>query len=123
MSQEGQLLDKKSLRAVSGKTAAAWAELVKDCVAFANATGGHLLIGIEDRRDQPPADQRIPAQLPDTLRKQITNQSLRERFGLPEGSTRTVSQIISATISQGLVKNHPGAPDSRRYARYIPAWA
>lgn len=43
MSQEGQLLDRKSLRAVSGKTAD-WGELVKDCVAFANATGGHLLI-------------------------------------------------------------------------------
>lgn len=37
MSQEGQLLDKKSLRAISGKTAD-WGELVKDCVAFANAT-------------------------------------------------------------------------------------
>lgn len=28
-----------------------------------------------------------------------------------------------ATIEQGLVKNDPNAPDSRRYARYIPAWA
>lgn len=42
MSQEGQLLDRKSLRAVSGKTAD-WGELVKDCVAFANATGGQLV--------------------------------------------------------------------------------
>lgn len=57
------------------------------------------------------------------LRKQMTNQSLRERFGLPEGSSNTVSQIITATIEQGLVKNDPSAPDSRRYARYIPAWA
>lgn len=57
------------------------------------------------------------------LRKQMTNQSLRERFGLAEGSSNTVSQIITATIDQGLVKNDPNAPDSRRYARYIPAWA
>lgn len=57
------------------------------------------------------------------LRRQMTNQSLRERFGLPEGSSNTVSQIITATIEQGLVKNDPNAPDSRRYARYIPAWA
>ncbi len=49
MSQEGQLLDKKSLRAVLGKTVD-WGELVKDCVAFANATGGRLLIGIETTR-------------------------------------------------------------------------
>ncbi len=57
------------------------------------------------------------------LRKQMTNQSLRERFGLPEGTSNTVSQIITATMEQGLVKSDPNAPDSRRYARYIPAWA
>jgi len=57
------------------------------------------------------------------LRKQMTNKSLRERFGLSEGSSNTVSQIITVTIEQGLVKSDPNAPDSRRYARYIPAWA
>ncbi|MBS7350166.1 MAG: putative DNA binding domain-containing protein [Comamonas sp.] len=57
------------------------------------------------------------------LRRQMTNQSLRERFGLSESSSNTVSQIITATIEQGLVKNDPNAPDSRRYARYIPSWA
>ncbi|KSW25053.1 MULTISPECIES: ATP-binding protein [unclassified Pseudomonas] len=70
MSQEGQLLDKKSLRAVSGKTAD-WVELAKDCVAFANATGGHLLIGIEDDQNDPPASQRIPVGLSDTLRRRL----------------------------------------------------
>lgn len=59
----------------------------------------------------------------DQLRKQMTNQSLRERFGLSEGSSNTISQIITATMEQGLVKSDPNAPDSRRYARYIPAWA
>lgn len=57
------------------------------------------------------------------LRRQMTNQSLRERFGLSEASSNTVSQIITATIEQELVKNDPNAPDSRRYARYIPSWA
>lgn len=57
------------------------------------------------------------------LRKQMTNQSLRERFGLPEGNSNTVSQIITATMEQRLVKSDPNAPDSRRYARYIPMWA
>ena len=47
MSLEGQLLDQKSLRAVTGKTAD-WNEIAKDCIAFANATGGRLLLGIED---------------------------------------------------------------------------
>lgn len=57
------------------------------------------------------------------LRKQMTNQSLRERFGVSDGSGNTISQIITAAVEQGLIKNDPSAPDSRRYARYIPAWA
>jgi ATP-dependent DNA helicase RecG len=62
LSQEGQLLDKKSLRAVLGKTAN-WSELAKDCIAFANSLGGTLLIGIEDGQDNPPLDQTIPPEL------------------------------------------------------------
>jgi len=57
------------------------------------------------------------------LRKKMTNQSLRKRFGLSERSGNTVSQIISAAVEQGLIKNDPGAPESRKYARYIPEWA
>jgi predicted HTH transcriptional regulator len=57
------------------------------------------------------------------LRNQMTNQSLRERFGVSSASTQTVSQIIAATLDQGLIKADPNAPGSRRYARYIPAWA
>jgi len=44
VSLEGELVDQKSLRAVTGKTAD-WNELAKDCIAFANATGGRLLLG------------------------------------------------------------------------------
>ena len=75
MSLEGQLLDQKSLRAVTGKTAD-WHELAKDCVAFANATGGRLLLGIEDDQHQPPADQRIPFDLPDTLRRKLAERTV-----------------------------------------------
>lgn len=75
MSLEGQLLDKKSLRAVTGKTAD-WNEIAKDCIAFANATGGRLLLGIEDGQHEPPADQRIPADLPDTLRRKLAERTV-----------------------------------------------
>lgn len=57
------------------------------------------------------------------LRKKMTNQSLRERFGLSERSGNSVSQIISLAVEQGLIKIDPGAPESRKYARYIPNWA
>lgn len=75
MSLEGQLLDQKSLRAVLGKTAD-WNEIAKDCIAFANASGGRLLLGIEDGQDLPPAGQQIPSDLPDTLRRKLAERTV-----------------------------------------------
>jgi ATP-dependent DNA helicase RecG len=75
LSQEGQLLDKKSLRSVTGKTAD-WNELAKDCIAFANATGGRLLIGIEDNQASPDANQIIPDDLPDIIRRKLAERTV-----------------------------------------------
>lgn len=75
MSQEGQLLDQKSLRAVTGKTAD-WNEIAKDCIAFSNATGGRLLLGIKDGQDAPPVGQHIPADLPDTVRRKLAERTV-----------------------------------------------
>ena len=75
MSQEGQLLDQKSLRAVTGKTAD-WNEIAKDRIAFSNATGGRLLLGIEDGQDAPPVGQHIPADLPDTVRRKLADRTV-----------------------------------------------
>ena len=57
------------------------------------------------------------------MRKQMTNQTLRKRFGLSESSSGSVSQIISATVEEGLIKPDPSSTESRRYVRYIPHWA
>lgn len=57
------------------------------------------------------------------LHRQMTNQSLRERFGLAKGSSNVASQIISQTLEQGLIKADPSAPNSKKYARYLPFWA
>lgn len=75
MSLEGQQVDQKSLRAVTGRTAD-WAEFIKDCVAFANASGGRLLVGIEDDQQVPPAEQRIPSDLPDTIRRKVAERTV-----------------------------------------------
>jgi ATP-dependent DNA helicase RecG len=75
MSLEGQLLDRKSLRAISGRTAN-WDEIAKDCIAFANATGGRLQVGIENDQSQPPTGQQIPPELPDTLRRRISEKTV-----------------------------------------------
>lgn len=59
-----------------------WKELGKDCVAFANASGGHLLLGIEDDQSEPPADQRIPQDLADPTVDWQVRESVRARLRL-----------------------------------------
>ncbi|WFU50768.1 ATP-binding protein [Sinorhizobium terangae] len=75
MSLEGHLHDQKSIRSVTGKTAD-WSELAKDCVAFANAAGGTLSIGIEDGQKLPSPEQRIPPDLPDLLRRKLAERTV-----------------------------------------------
>lgn len=68
--EECTTYDKKSIKTVQGKTTD-FAELAKDCVAFANAKGGFLHIGIEDGEGLPPKDQRINDALPEKIVKRI----------------------------------------------------
>jgi len=73
--KENNEVDKKSLRSIT-KVNVDWNELAKDCVCFANAYGGKLLIGIEDDDDLPPENQKIPSDLPVKLQKQIQNRTI-----------------------------------------------
>lgn len=70
MTAENQYTDVKSLRVITGKTAD-WPELAKDCVCFANARGGTILIGVEDGQDGPPAGQTLPPGLTEKIIKRI----------------------------------------------------
>lgn len=58
MSYEDQTQDYKSLRKAIGKSADL-KSLAESCVAFANAQGGKLIIGIEDKESDPPANQKV----------------------------------------------------------------
>jgi predicted HTH transcriptional regulator len=55
--------------------------------------------------------------------ERMTNQSLRERFNLPEAKSAVVSQVIAATIEAGLAKPDERVGGSRKFARYLPFWA
>lgn len=57
------------------------------------------------------------------MSERMTNQSLRERFRLPESKSAIISQIITAAIEAGLVKPDEKVGGSRKYARYLPFWA
>jgi len=57
------------------------------------------------------------------LHRQMTNQSLRERFKLPERKSAAVTRVIAAAVERGLVKLDEEAGTSRKHARYRPGWA
>ena len=54
--------------------------------------------------------------------EQLTNSSLRERFGLESTSAASISRLIKEAVNAKLIK--PLDPTtSNRYMKYIPAWA
>lgn len=54
--------------------------------------------------------------------EQLTNSSLRERFGLKESSSGTVSRLIKGAVEMKAIK--PLDPTTApRYMKYIPIWA
>lgn len=57
------------------------------------------------------------------MNERMTNQSLRERFKLPEDKVATVSQIIAATVDAGKIKVADPLQTSTRYRNYVPFWA
>lgn len=114
MSLEGQLRDQKSLRAVTGKTAD-WSELAKDCIAFANATGGQLLLGIEDGEDLPPATQRIPPDLADTVRRKLAERTVNVTVLPDVVSAANGGEFIALRVPRSLAV--ASTTDGRYYLR------
>lgn len=54
--------------------------------------------------------------------QKMTNQTLRERFKLPESKSDIISKIIADTVSDGKLKIDNPENKSRRYAKYVPYW-
>lgn len=99
--EEGQRLDRKSLRVVQGGSSD-FEELAKDCVCFANASGGQLLIGIEDDASQPPPGQRVDSRVLDRIRKRIGELTVNVTV-IPEIQTAANGgQLIVLTVQRAI---------------------
>ncbi len=57
------------------------------------------------------------------MQERMTNQTLRERFHLPEAKVASISQVISAAMDAKQIKLDEKAGGSRKFARYLPFWA
>lgn len=86
LKRENEIFDKKSLRLLSKKNVD-WEEIAKDCVAFANHKGGHILFGIEDKAEQPPENQKIDDNLIQLLQRQLPSKVVNVAI--------TVSKMVS----------------------------
>lgn len=54
--------------------------------------------------------------------EQLTNSSLRERFGLPSTSAGSISRLIKEAVASRIIK--PLDPNTApRYMKYLPYWA
>jgi len=83
---------------------------------------GPMKIGAMDRADRIRACYQHCA-LKYVMSERMTNQSLRQRFGLPESKSAIASQAIAATVEAKFVKLDEKVGSSKKYARYVPFWA
>ncbi len=78
--------DYKSLRKVTGKTADL-KSLAETCVCFANAQGGEIIIGFEDKESTPAASQKID--------QTVVNDVVKKLRGLTDGVGIVNPEIIT----------------------------
>jgi ATP-dependent DNA helicase RecG len=83
---------------------------------------GHQKVDDMDRNDRVRACYQHCC-LRYVMNEKMTNQSLRERFKLPESKVATVSQTIAATVDAGKIKIADPTQTSTRYRNYVPFWA
>lgn len=126
--------------------------LCKYCVALANEGGGQLLFGIADKPPRPVVGTsavndpigmaeklfqtlgfRVDVEaviracyqhccLCYVLHGKMTNQSLRERFRLPEAKAESASRVIRDAVEAGKIRLVDATQPSLRYRSYIPFW-
>ncbi len=112
---ETQHIEKKSLRVVVGATSD-FDELAKDCVCFANARGGIILIGIEDNESLPPPNQKIDTTLPDKIRKRISELTINVGTHTHIKTAENGGEIIELTVLPS-TSTIAGTTDGRYYLR------
>jgi ATP-dependent DNA helicase RecG len=82
---------------------------------------GHRPFSDMDRTDRVRACY-LHACLRYVERDQLTNSSLRERFGIEPKNSAIVSRIIADALTEGMIKPYDPA-QGKKYARYVPFWA
>lgn len=113
--EETQNIKKKSLRIVTGSTAD-WNELAKDCVCFANARGGTILIGVENNDDLPPETQALNEDLPAKVSKRVSELTVNVATHAEIKTADNGGQYIELKVLQS-ISTIASTTDGRYYYR------
>jgi ATP-dependent DNA helicase RecG len=114
MTEEGQNIDRKSLKMFTGKNPQ-WAELAKDCVCFANARGGVILIGIEDGAAEPPHGQVVPTDLSEKIHKRVGELTVNVMVAATVRRTASGAEYIELQVPRS--STPASTTDGRYYLR------
>ena len=82
----------------------------------------HKSFGEMDRQDRIRACY-LHACLQYVQRVQMTNSSLRQRFGIEEQNRAQVSRVISDAVDAGVIRPYNPSSESRKHASYVPFWS
>lgn len=98
MMGENKNIEKKSLKFLKGKNTD-WDEIAKDCVCLANAQGGYILIGIDDKDSCPPDLQIITDKtLPDVIQKNITHRTINVGIAVTIETASNKAEFIQVQV-------------------------
>jgi ATP-dependent DNA helicase RecG len=114
--EENKNIDKKSLKFLNGKNTD-WSELAKDCVCFANAQGGFIYIGIEDKANLPPEKQKIADRnLPDIIQKNIAHRTVNVGIAVTIETAENKAEYIKIQVFRN-AQTIASTTDGRYYVR------
>ena len=113
--KEGLYYDKKSLKKVTGKTAD-FDDLIKHCVAFANARGGTIDIGVENHETEPQATQKIADELPYEIDKRISQLTVNVATRSTKKTAKNGGEYIELIIERN-PSTIAGTMDGRYFIR------
>ncbi|HUH27108.1 ATP-binding protein, partial [Gelidibacter sp.] len=114
--EENKNIDKKSLKFLNGKNTD-WSELAKDCVYFANAQGGFIYIGIEDKAIFPPEEQKITDRnLPDIIQKNIAHRSVNVGIAVTIETAENKAEYIKIQVFRN-AQTIASTTDGKYYVR------
>ncbi len=85
-----------------------------------------ILYGHKSLREMDKMDKTRACYLHACLKyvsgEQMSNQSLRERFGVKAQNYPIISRIISDCLQEGLIKDYDPDNKGPRYSKYVPFW-